>query len=690
MDKRIALIIVLGVFNSLFSQSDLPLVRGFIKNNNLPRKINESGAQIPNTKKDFKTVANANKTSAVSAQRFTGSMNVFGILASESKPLNYYPSLNAVTFIHQKSPTYMPTSNGNSGSIVGMYTTNNGTTWDSTCIWANSADLARYPQGGIYNPLGNTNINNAYMVGMGPVTNGSSWTGNWYASKSLSGAGTASPGFDVQSVINGVSSIKKHHFSRHSFTSIESGLVRSMATLLNDPDATTLSTYGVRGAAMVKGQFNAGAFVWSVDSFIPPVETNIPGNYKYLNETALQAWNNDGTVGYVVMLGVRTGGTIGMRSFQPIVYKTTNSGSSWTLLPANDFTSGWYTHLMNRIWPINTSSTTKIPYFSTNEGWDVTVDLSNNLHIACTVLGAYSSHMDSLDYHFTFGTEQYDYPYTGSFRYPTIYDFRTLSSGGWHYVIVDSMGTEGPSGISGYPGYNNNVWLDGSGGKLDLSARIQMSKSADGKKIIYTWTESDSIIVGLKWNVYPDIKMRAIDYSVGNYTTRFNVTTSVTNADQQAYFHYTSPVAIGNSFSTLEVPFTLSHNNIQDGSVPIDHYYLKSAALAAGSFTIPTQCLVGITPCAGINENSSKLFSEFTISPNPTSDLMMIKFNASSAEVIELNLLDVTGRIIRTLSFSPVIGENELRLQTDELSQGVYLVNLKSSKEGRTIRVIKN
>ena len=144
-------------------------------------------------------------------------MNAFGVLVSESKPLNYYPALNAVTFIHRKSITYTPTSNGNSGSIVGMYTTNNGTTWDSTCIWASGSDLARYPQGGLYNPLGNTNVNNAYLLGMGPVTNGTTWTGNWYASKSLLGGGTATPGADQQSILNASASIKKHHFSRYSF-----------------------------------------------------------------------------------------------------------------------------------------------------------------------------------------------------------------------------------------------------------------------------------------------------------------------------------------------------------------------------------------------------------------------------------------------------------------------------------------
>src|SRR5688572_18288559 len=68
------------------------------------------------------------KTTAVTASRFTGSMNIFTVLLSESKPLQYCPNVNAVSFIHRKSSTYTASSNSNSGTIVGMYSTNTGTT----------------------------------------------------------------------------------------------------------------------------------------------------------------------------------------------------------------------------------------------------------------------------------------------------------------------------------------------------------------------------------------------------------------------------------------------------------------------------------------------------------------------------------------------------------------------------------
>lgn len=685
MKKNLPLLLLATAFNPLLSQTNLPAVRGIINNHIIQKKYNDVTTTNSTKTKNVNVVSHSYKTTAVSAQRFTGSMNAFGVLVSESNSLNYNAGVNAVTFVHRKSPTYAPTSNGNSGSMVGMFSTNGGATWDSTCIWASGTNFARYPQGGLYNPLGNTNIANAYMVGMGPITDGSNWVGNWYASKSLSGGGNATPGTDQQAIINASSSVKPHHFSRYSFQSIDGGLVRSMATIMNDPDATTNSAYGVRGAAMVKGQFNAGAFVWSLDSFIPPVDKNIPDDYKYLNETALQAWNNSGTIGYVVMLGVRTGGTLAMKSYQPIVYKTTNSGASWALLPANDFTTAQFTALKDRLWSINSNSNTIVPYFSNNEGWDITVDMNGNMHLACTVIGAYSTHADSLDYTYTFGSQQYDFPYVGGLTYPTIYDFYTTNTGGWQYIIVDSMGTEGPSGTSGYPGYTSNVWNDGSGSKLNLAARIQLSRSNDGKQIIYTWTESDSSVVGLKWNVAPDIKMKGYDVNADKVTPRYNVTGGVLNADGQAYFHYTSPIAMGTSSTSLEIPFTITYNNSYDGGIPVDHYYVKGATIASTSFSVnPTVTFSGIKE---LNNNS---ITGLQAIPNPATDFTVVKFQSNISESMNIKIQDVAGRVVSDKTYTSVYGENEIKLTTETLSQGLYIINITSSSINQSVKLIKN
>lgn len=625
----------------------------------------------------------ASKIAVVTSSRITGSMNVFGYLVSQSRPLTYNKGINTVAFIHRKSATYAAASNSNSGTIVAMIGQNAGANWDSTCMWTNGTNLGRYPQGGIYNPLGNTNKNNAYVVGMGPITGGAGWLGNWYASKTLNGAGTNAPGADQQAHLDASPTIKKHYMSRYGFTAIDGGLVRSMAMIVNDANNTTSNLgFGLRGAAMVKGTFNAGAFVWSVDSFVPSCNLRSDGS-KLVSGSMTQAWNDAGTIGYVVLLGSRSGASATMKGYQPIVYKTTNSGASWSLLPANDFTSAQFQGLTDRLYPIASNTAVICPNFSNSEGLDAVVDVNGNLHIGSMVVGHYSNHNDSLGYRSVWGTEQYSYRYSGAFDYPIIYDFYTTTSGGWKYHMVDSMGTEGPSGSSGQPGYNSNPWSDGSGAKMDLDARIQMSRTSDGNKIFYSWTESDSSIVGLKWNIYPDIKMKGFDVSLNKVTPRFNVTGGVTDADQQAYYHYMSDRAIGSSTACVEVPFTITYNSTNDGSIAVNTYYLSGNSICPSSFSLNPLAPVGVAEIA--KENVTFDVINY---PNPANEATTILVGLKEASNFEVAIYNAIGQIVDTYKVNGHVGANEIHIDLNNFAAGVYVYNVKVGNTSVTKKLI--
>src|SRR5690242_10257668 len=133
---------------------------------------------------------------------FTSSMNAFNSLVSNSKQLQYNDELNVVTFVHRKSPDYTltipPTPGYESNVMVSMVSSNWGASWDSTCIWRNDTIRALYPQGGVYNPPGNTQLSNAYIVGTG-LASTTGWIGNWFASKAL---GTSNYNNIPSSVLN--------------------------------------------------------------------------------------------------------------------------------------------------------------------------------------------------------------------------------------------------------------------------------------------------------------------------------------------------------------------------------------------------------------------------------------------------------------------------------------------------------
>lgn len=678
---------------NFYSQNTNENIKGFKKeqvtHHNYNDVVQQKNSEQSIEKTKF-TVPNSQKIAAVTVNRFTGSMNAFGILYSESKPLQYNSYVNAISFIHRKSSTYTPNLNGNAGSIVGMYSTNSGTSWDSTCIWANALNFANNPQGGIWNPLGNTNILNSWIAGCGPLHDGSGWGGNWYASKQLNTGSNNTPGTDQQALLNiSLPGFMKHDFSQYSFTSIEGGFVRSVGNILSDPNGVTNATFGLRGAAMVKGQFNAGAFIWSVDSFVPCVMNRADGS-KYLNKKMIQAWSENGATGYVIILGVRCGGAPCFKSYQPIVYKTTNFGSSWVLLPAYDFTT--FNQLNDRMYPINTMTNVTVPYFSSNEGIDATVDFNGNLHLVCTAFGAYTLHNDSLDYIRTHGFQKYRYGYASNFDFPIIYDFSTTNAGSWKGMIVDSMGTEGPSGTNGQPGYANNPWSDGAGAKMDLNARIQISRSSDGQKIFYSWTESDSTFVGFKWNAYPDLMMKGYDVTANKLTTRFNISAGILSVDNESYFHYMSPKAISTGTTSFEIPFTISHNLTYNGGAAIDHFYLKGATMAANNFSInpmPTLMWPIFSNCATEVPEEKASINSFNVIPNPTSSIVFASFFTRKTELVRISIYDYLGRVIEDKNIKSDIGQNNISIDLSEYFNGLYFISIVTDSFSETKKIIK-
>jgi hypothetical protein len=650
-----------------------------------PKKLDFNESSITNaasfsgTPKQIKhvTKANSNKTSStIPSNIFTGSMNVFGYLVSNSRPLQYKSRINAVSMIARKQNTYTASSNSNSGTIVGHWTTNLGTSWDATCIWANTTSLGRYPNGGIYNPSGNTNVNNAYILGCGPITPGSGWAGNWYASKQITTPGNTTAGADQQAHLDASPTIKKHAMSRYAFTTIEGGLVRSMASIVNDINSTANGPtgYGYRGAAMVKGTYNAGAFVWSVDSFVPPVNSTSAGN-KILSQVPIQAWDDAGVNGYVIMLGSRSGANNAMKGYQPIVYKTTTGGASWSLLPANDFCDpSCFTAVFDRTYPVSNNTVVTCANFSGSEGFDAVVDANGQLHLGSMVYGHYYNHLDSLGYRYVFGTEQWSYGEAGPFEYPVFYDFYTRPTGGWDYMVIDSMGTEGPSGTSGQPGYGSNLWSDGSGARMDQDARFQMSRTDDGKKIFYSWTESDTAIANLKWNIYPDIKWKGYDVVGKKVTPRMNATTLDANVDQGAYYHYMCDKAVGASSVCMTMPFTVTKNSGLNGGVDVDTYFLGDQ-LCPTSFSInPMSPKAGCT-LAVTNEH---MFNFNVINfPNPAEKATTIVVDLKDALKFEVVLYSSVGQLLSTYKINGQVGSNEINVDLSGFAAGVYFYNVK-------------
>jgi hypothetical protein len=633
-------------------------------------------------------------------QKIGGSINILSVLVSSSKPLQYNDELNAVSFIHRKSASYPAQPVSNSGAIVAEITTDWGATWDSTCVWSNGTQLARYPQGGIYNPPGNTNISNAYVVVTGPATGGSGWLGSYYASKQL-GTGnynyTASSAPGAQQFFpnsSATGTVPGHDHARYGFTATDDGKVRTLAEETSDPGGSGVLP-GDSAVLLMTGSFNAGAFTWSSQEFKPSVVMGSDGSYN-MYASAYMAWNNSGTVGYVMILGALKTATLSNRGFQPIVYKTTNSGASWAMITGLDFNTAPMNALRAPLAATQSNTNMEIPYFNSSEGIDLTVDVNDKLHIVSTLIGTYDLGADSLSYIYSFTNadgEKYRWPHEAGFR-PYIYDFIGDGTSPWTYLVVDSMSSEVPSSSSTGNGYNDNPWdADPStNNKVSSGARIQMSRTPDGKYIVYTFAESDTNFTNNahKWNALPNIKARAASVTLGGATTlsptELNVTKPAAGngtvnpaVNGRAMFHYVSPLAsapLCGPSTTITVPMTITNSNPYSQLTNNTHWYSSAKLDFAGL------CVVGI------NENKAADLAEVTLFPNPASNNFMISLDVKESSPVNVNVYNAVGQLVKTAKVNSAFGKTDINVNTESLTPGVYMVNVKAGGLTSTKKLI--
>jgi len=646
----------------------------------------------------------------------TGSENVYGMLVSNSKPLNYNDELGAISFIHRKSHTYMaypqPAPNASTGVISAEITTNWGISWDSTALWANDNFWARYPNGGIYNSSPtNTDVSQAYVVGTGPVTTANdTWQGNWFASKRLDCMGgarynntvSAVPGaqqFIANSGTATAGPTGKVDFARLDFAFTDDGNVHALGTIMNNANGTTFATQLTRGARVLKAAFNSGSetFDWSGDSIIPPVITNSDGHAMLLGDPHM-AWKEDGSIGYVFFIGCRQLATSANKGNQPIVYKTTDHGATWNILPGIDFNSSAMASVLKNLQPTSAIPSLTIPMFDTQEGIDGMVDANGKLHIMSCVMGSQSPANDSLNGFFQFTNsldgESYAYPHTPGKR-PYIYDFYGDGSAAWNVIRVDSMSSEAPGWFqSSDNGFTNNPWdVDPTtNSKVAIEARLQMSRTPDGKYIIYTWAESDSVTTanGVKWNYNPNIKARLLDVtSMSVHPKELNVTSppNINDANPAvrgfAYNHYASSKCGLNNGSTTHslaffVPMTVSNNSSLHQREPVNHYF-SAAVLNFDSIATVFPPYVDACKTTGIESNAmSSSAKNSVIYPNPAkgSASLLINLNDNSGTV-NIVITNVVGQQIKTIDAAARTGENTINLDLDGLTRGIYLVNVK-------------
>ncbi len=62
--------------------------------------------------------------------------------------------------------------------------------------------------------------------------------------------------------------------------------------------------------------------------------------------------------------------------------------------------------------------------------------------------------------------------------------------------------------------------------------------------------------------------------------------------------------------------------------------------------------------------------------PNPTRDNLHVDFNSNSTETVKVDVRDMTGRLVQTLNYEPMVGQNTLDINLHTAADGLYLIQI--------------
>jgi hypothetical protein len=163
-----------------------------------------------------------------------------------------------------------------------------------------------------------------------------------------------------------------------------------------------------------------------------------------------------------------------------------------------------------------------------------------------------------------------------------------------------------------------------------------------------------------QWRIGLDDANAAFTFSANT-----NGMTAFTNSSINATsFHWT--FGDGNSDSTANPIHTYSSS----GLFPV-------TLIATNGCT--TDTLVDTVEIVLVSR-AEPISSAITISPNPSRGIFSITANVGANQVIQLDVLDVNGKLIRRENISTFDGKLQLQLNLEALPKGIYLLSLSGSE----------
>ncbi len=570
-------------------------------------------------------------TQAVERVYIGKSANVYSVLLEEQRGLDYNNELGTYAFTFRTDPDTYPAAN-NSGNII-TATSQDGDSWTDTWL-INTDDAGRYPSGVVFNPEGNTDPAEAYVVGVGPVSTGT-WTHNFFASAKING-----DNHNLQ-LIEKDASVSGSQLVRNGLTATSDGYAHIVASKWQDNGSQVATELSMN---VWNGEFNGDSFDWEEVDVEVDLALRADGTVKQLWSFGT-AWSTDGTVGYMWLKGISADVENG---YQPIVFKSTNQGEDWEeieiILEDNEALAEYLT-------PTNRFEGPVWPYVTELDG---VVDANGNLQMFINTTSCSTTHPDSSNY-----------VYTNALNY--VYNLEIDDAGVQNVIFIDSiMGADVPT--------------DGAnalGGAAGWGARLRASRTPDGTAVFAVWTDSEDPESTDGENANPNIKAagRMIDGDFSDFPV-----TNFTADDLYAGFYYFINVGqicrIADNHVNIPVTTSITPAEFSSGEelTPTTHNFVKG---------IKFPWTVGI--------NKLEAVSNISVSqnnPNPFTGSTTIELTSAVSAPVMVEVSNLMGQSVYTLNAGTINNTMKVELPANDLQSGVYFYTVTIAGESVSKKMI--
>lgn len=587
----------------------------------------------------------------------------YGYGGGQKAILHAEPELNLVTNFHRMGGTLDP--GGYSGDLGYDISVDGGLTWTNMIemyVAENNAggtyftDAARYPNHGVYNPEGNTDLNNVWLQYFAPNLDGSNSPDSW-GGYSFGSVNIGDPTIKTKNLQS--SNPPVYQYIPDSYEVTRQGKVY-VVDVNQDWSSGTVAYQG--SLIMNEGEWDetVNDFVFEQELMDAPVAaaTTRPSH-------AQVAFSEDGMTGYISFLGDNETVNVigGAPGYYPIILKTTDGGATWSdptgiQLGGPTGLAGIVNDLLTdeqiaQLYEAPLPGRDEIPY-TTGFDHNIAVDANGNLHIAI-VVGVVGTDAYSIV------SEAYLF---------AAYDIYTTDGGTtWHAIKLGS--------IRQFRG----TWP----GDYTEDNRIQITVSPDRETVFVTWLDTD--LEDVEDNTRPNIYSRGIrpnPWGTADLTCDGTnpVATNVTLFSPGMWNASFAAVAQKSLFADGKYTIPMTYQPLApdvDPGTPVQYKYITNFFFTDASF-----CVVGAEEIQQIE--TTQVSQNF---PNPFNGETNIYINLSKGSNLNLEVYNITGQkvLAKDYGYKPA-GQVTVTLRADELPTGVYFYTVEAAGNKVTRKMV--